>query len=314
LTALLAAVGGLCLATQPPIQEEFVPDQVRAASAAVAVIGSTHPLAAVGMLTRGTETSIWNAEPPLPGAKAKSADVAPLIETDLLVKVRDKEPIADLADNPDEVRAYNYVMATASRVPDEIMLKNARRDLTYVHLFEDTEEYRGQLIYLEGYLKRLVRFEPSRQLKKEGIKDHYEGWIIDRRYDRQSLSHCLLFTELPPEIKPGENLDTLVRFAGYLFKRYRFRAGTAVRDAPLLMGRSISVLREERSASNTNASQQGFLVAFVVIGGITAGVVAGLAVWYRRTDNRIRERLARVRPPAFDSPEGREHTNGHYSR
>ncbi len=308
LAAALGVSGGRGLGQDRPHDDfRFTPDEVRAAAAATAVVGMRDPLAASAALARGVETSMWTVQPAVPPPAPPTSGLAPVLDAEVLAGVEDRTPVADPNVNPDEVRAYNYVLATASRTPFEALLKSARRDLTFVHLFEDTAELRGQVVYLEGDLRRLVRFEPSRALKKEGVKDHYEGWIYDRRYGGRTNFHCLLFTELPPEIKPGEDIDYPIAFAGYLFKRCRFRTGNRIDDAPLLMGRTIRLLRDERrDLPASGAMRQAFLTGFVVLGGLTAAVVVGLTWWYRRNDSRIRQRLARVRPVEFGEPGGRD--------
>lgn len=316
--ALGLAVAGATAAdqTQPTlpsgVQEQFLPDNVRAAAAATAVVGVGFPPTVAGVLVRGHETSAWLVEAPASPARP-SPDVAPVLDPEVLANIDDRAPIADPDVNPDEVRAYYYTVLAASKTPTEELFKKARRDLNYVHLFEDTKEYRGQLVYVEGRLKRLWRFEPNRQLKREGVKDCYEGWMINARYEAQALSHCVLFTELPPGVKPGENVDYPIRFAGYLFKRYRVRSGKTAFDAPLLIGRTVELVSERPASSGAAEARQGFLIAFVAVVGSTAAVIVGLAWWYKRNDQRIRQRIAQARPPDFGENADQVPTNGRVS-
>jgi hypothetical protein len=167
------------------------------------------------------------------------------------------------------------------------------------------------LIYLEGQLKRLWRFEAPRHLKKQGVPVYYEGWMFDKRYEGQPVRHCLVFSELPDGIKIGDDVDYPIAFAGYLFKRYRVRAGKGVFDAPLLIGKTITLLPEQDSGPTTGEMRTGFLVAFFVIGGGTVALLVSLAWWYRRHDTLVRERLARSRPVEFNLPEDWSSPNGH---
>lgn len=304
-------VTGQSPADKSALQEQFLPDRVRAAGAAATVVGMNHPAAAASALIRGQDTSAWLVEPAPPAAEVRPRDGAPVLEPDLLAKVEDRKPLADANDNPDEVRAYYYVVLTARQTPFEVLLKDARRDLSYAHLFEDPEELRGQLVYLEGQLARLRRFDPPKALQMEGVKDLYEGWIFDSRYEGQFQSHCLVFTELPAGIQIGENIDYPVCFAGYLFKRYRVRNPRSVFDAPLLIGRTLQLMpATQATGASTGQMRQAFVIAFLIVGGATAGVIVGLAWWYRRSDRQVQQRLAQARPLEFGEHAEDRPTNG----
>lgn len=306
-----AVIGaGTLGAAQPPVEEQFLPDQVRAASATVAVLGVANPVGTLGVLIRGTDTSAWTVEP-ITSVPPRTTDEAPRLDPEMLDRVRDRVPLADINNEPGEVAAYYYAMTVAHKTPVDALFKTARRDLTYIQIFDEPEVHRGQVIYLEGDLKRLWRFEPADRMKKEGVKDHYEGWIFDRRYPGQPARHCLIFTELPEGIKPGENLDYPVKFAGYLFKRYRVRDAKPAFDAPLLIGRTILLDTKFRPDGKTEEVKQSFLNGFFLVGGITLAFIVGLGLWYRHHDQAVRRRLAGVRTVEFTEPEARGSSNGH---
>src|SRR5206468_719352 len=106
----------------------------------------------------------------------------------------------------------------------------------------EAAKYRGEVVRIEGRLKRVRDLGPTPALEADGIKHLYEGWVFSESY--REYSHCVLFTELPPDVPVAEQLDKRVSLEGYFFKVYRFRAGDSVRKAPLLIGRTIATLKK----------------------------------------------------------------------
>src|SRR5205085_9150846 len=109
----------------------------------------------------------------------------------------------------------------------------ARTDLTFGHfLSADAAKCRGDVVLVEGRLKRIRDIKPTTVLAADGVKHLYEAWIFSDVY--REYAWCVLFTELPPGIAIGEQLDLPVSFAGYFYKIYRYTAGDGARRSPLL--------------------------------------------------------------------------------
>ncbi len=301
LLIMLLAVAGKTGQDRRPGEELFLPDAVRAAAATAAAAAMVQPLAAAGLICCGGDTAVWDIEPPASVPSASVTRGAPVLEPAMLAHVEDGKPVADINDNPEEVRAYYYALGAAHQTSADVLFRHARHDVRYVHLQEDPQDHRGQLVHVEGYLRRLERFEPRKALKEQGVRDHYEGWLFDRRYPGESALVCIVFTELPPEFAVGDRPDYAVAFAGYFFKKYRFRSGAGFHEVPLLLGRTIRPVPEPASAGTD--MRQSVWFALLLLGGVTAALILSLGLWFRRSDRQVQARLARIRSVSLDQPD-----------
>ncbi len=213
----------------------------------------------------------------------------------------------DLADSPAdqmEERAYDEVLRHARQFTVAELEANARRDIAPKDLYQNGRaSYKLELIYFEGWLRRLRRAEPTEILKASGIPDVYEAWIFP---DGNIDPICVFVTELPPglapQARPTDTMNRWVSIGGYYFKTMRYESNQISREtkgehvtrrAPVLMGRSLTVLDDPESAGA--AWRQSFLP--LVIGGAAAMALAilGLSWYFRRGDAAIRKELDRNR-------------------
>jgi hypothetical protein len=96
------------------------------------------------------------------------------VNRDLLRRVEDDAPVRNAADNHDEALAYEYLFHYAAQVPLDALRQAARHDLTFAHLFgPERYKYRGELVHVEGRLKRLPR--PVRSLGVPGVGRRQPG-------------------------------------------------------------------------------------------------------------------------------------------
>ncbi len=272
-------------------------DLARAAAAAVSVLAMSSAPGAIGVLCAGRGTSMWDGlvlGVPEPVGQRHAAS---RIDPDLLRGVEDRAPVRSLQENPDEVQAYIYLLVQARATSAQALGAGARRDLTYAHLFEEPAKYRGQIVHVEGRLKRLRQFDAPAFAAQQGVPHVYEGWVFADISSRHP--YCVLSTDLPAGIQVGERIDYPVVFDGYFFKRYRYQSDRGWQDALLLIGRTLLLGRDPpASASETsvaNALGPGVMGLIVA----TLGVAVGLGWWYRRNDRLVRLRLAKTRVVRF---------------
>jgi hypothetical protein len=298
--SVLLVVALPLLAQQPQgeVAERFLLDEAaRAAAAAASLVGMGDVPGAVGLLYAGRGTSIWEGATPQSVVVRSPNLSAPRVDPDLLAGVEDQAPVRSADQNPDEVRAYIYLLVQAHATSAEAFARSARRDVTYAHLFEEPGKYRGQVVHVQGRLKRLRRFDAPAFAAHQGVPVIYEGWIFDDLYHRHPF--CVVVTDLPPGISVGERTDYPVSVDGYFFKRYRYKAGEGWRDAPLLIGRTF--LTQPASVAGGNEWSATNDLAPAILGLLAASVllVLGLGWWYRRSDRRLRSRLAVARGVSF---------------
>jgi hypothetical protein len=245
------------------------------------------PLACLAVLQAGDELNCWTLVDtsrfrPFPNA--------------WLDWITDGKPI--LADRL-EADAFARTLVLAQWTDTAVLDKAGRRDLTYVQLFRETPKYRGQVVRLEGRMKRIRRDdEPPEKAREAGVSHLYEGWMFNDDFGVNPV--CCLFTDLPDGLRVSEKMEERVEFAGYLFKRYRYKAVDTPkagqwREAPLLIGRVVAVF--PRATDTSNEWSWLLLSAFLAVIGGTVVFVVLLTLWLRRDDARVRRRLAALAPP-----------------
>jgi hypothetical protein len=237
----------------------------------------------------------WAVEPP--------AGLPDGVDREILAGVEDRAPVRSANENYYEAQAYGYLLVKAHNTPGSLLEKAARRDLSFVHLFEEPEKHRGKLIHLEGRLKRLTHFDPPQLTLKEGVQTLFEGWVFTET--SYSNPYCVVFSELPTALHPGEKLEDHVTFDGFFFKRYRYKAADGHwRDAPLLIGKELKPAQAALSSQNYPAHWFSglFLPGFLAVLATTAALTLCLAWWFRRGDRGVQARLHRLTEPAFFDP------------
>jgi hypothetical protein len=282
-------------AAQPPRPNPvFLDDLSRARLAAAIAVALHDPIASSSVLAYGQHTQLWEATPLEGPPKTPLSDKAAPIDPDVLIGVEDREPVRNAAQNLNEYQAYTYTLLQAHKTPAAALAKAARHDLSYVHLMEEPAKHRGQIVHIEGRLRRLLKFDTNRTATREGLPTMYEAWIFPEEV--YSDPYCVLISELPRGISPGERLLVPVAVDAYFFKRYRYRAKDRVRDAPLLIGRTLTPLVAETPAAPVDPSiPHGLLWSFLSLVGLTFVLGIGIALWFRRGDRQVRQQLDRHR-------------------
>jgi hypothetical protein len=233
----------------------------------------------------------------------QAADPAAKFQIDkdrlIFAGIKDDERVLSESENNDEFLSFNEVFATAHQFSASELEAHARRDVSYRDLMSKTrDEFKLDLVYLEGRLVRVLRREPTPTLAAAGISAFYEGWLVPKD---EAEPVCIVFSELPPEITPAKELvpPPRVQFAGYVFKVMRYEAQPdftdpdrgKMRRAPLLIGKSVTVV--PTPVRSPGADWHGTFVPALLIGlGGLSAIGFGLAWWYRRGDRAVRAVLA----------------------
>jgi hypothetical protein len=287
-----------------PLTQRYSRIPLGAASAVLAGFPNGLPapgLAAVlgefGTLVTGDYLGCWALQ---------DTDVFRNLPDGVLRVVRDN---TGLSTGTPEAESYDFVVVRAFYTSARAFAGAVRHDLTYTHLMEDSERYRGEVVRVEGLLRRINRHPPTWRADNEGgVRDLYEAWIFPESLGAHP--YCVLFVEWPAGLprdvlgKEKINQPPTVRLDGYFFKRYRYDAAKngGTRDAPLVIGHTLVVLVRPDELAETKSYVKSLVVVFLVlVAGVLFGVL-GLTYWYRRNDNAIRRRLLQARAPEFILP------------
>jgi hypothetical protein len=265
-------------------------ERMRAAAGAGGAVGVAEPLTAAALLQAGKGFSLWTALQENPSAE--DSKVPPLVN---LESVKDETPVR----SGEEGLAFCEALVKAHQTSNQAFRNSVMRGLTYANLYRESKLHRGKVVHFEGQLRRLVRLEPPEETKLDGVTDQYEGWLFIPDYGANPV--CIVFTELPAGLEPGDKLNALVSFDGYFFKKYRYKAADTWRDAPLLVGHTITVVQAQ---SKSDAEEGGFFSGFaaitflVLLGGVFFLAIA-LTMWYRRSDRLVQTRLSNAQASSF---------------
>jgi hypothetical protein len=163
-------------------------------------------------------------------------------------------------------------------------------------------------VYVRGRLIRLVKQEPTDRLTAAGVPAVYEGWLVPDGEPRGNPM-CVVISDLPPGLEPNRLMSVPVRFAGYSFKLMRYESGeqdpknpkkNVTKRAPLLIGRSVSVLGEAEDTGGWPTFVTGVIGTVVVL----AGAALGMGWWFRRGDRQARAEIEATRKNPFGETTG----------
>lgn len=255
------------------------------------MVGAGQPLTVAALLQGGRGFSLWSALP----VDTESSDtrVPPLVN---LESIKDETPVR----SGEEGLAFCEALVKAHKTSNQVFQNSATRGLSYANLFLEPTLHRGKVVHFEGRLKRLIRFEPPEETKLDGVTDQYEGWMFNP--DTLGANPvCVVFTDLPAGLEPGDKLDVRVGFDGYFFKKYRYKGADTLRDAPLLIGHTIIV---KQIPAKTDAEEGGLFssfmaVTFMVLLGCVFFLAFALTMWYRRSDQQVQQRVSNAQASTF---------------
>ena len=176
----------------------------------------------------------------VPGPNETDPDELAKLQTNLKA-VQDRHRLQDF-----EMSAYWQLMRWSRTRPFAELEKLSRRDVPYSHLWEEPELYRGQPMRLKLHLRRVLKYEPSKN--PQDLKVTYEAWGWTE--DSRSFPFCVVFPDKPDNLKVGTDVEGDIVFVGYFLKWMSYDAFDTKKNAPLLIGRVRPATRTAGAASN----------------------------------------------------------------
>jgi hypothetical protein len=213
-----------------------------------------------------------------------------------------------------------YANRTAPEALDRAAL---RRDDMWAQIFTTPKKYRGEVVHLEGKLRKLRQFEAHSMAVQGGALQYYEGYMEVGATQDDPL--FIQITELPPGLKTGDNLDVPVGISGYFYKVFRYQGVDTKRTgkdrkAPLVIGRTVTLLGPAPAAApedTANAPDWSIWLGPLFFGviGLTVALLFSLGYWFRSGDRRVHGRLSAARygdfvPPPADASGGEPGSGG----
>jgi hypothetical protein len=186
------------------------------------------------------------ARPDAPPDTPASTDGGATLNLALVERVRDNT----LGLQPEDRPAYFYALWLCEQLAPDVISRyaaefRAQRQALYpkyanrpaaefpvfVDVFQHPIEYRGRPVSMQGYFRKLVKYDPGPN--DLGVKEVYEGWFYSD--DSQTNPAVVIFTGKPEGLLIGGDITEEVRFSGYFLKLYGYDAQDTTRRAPLFL-------------------------------------------------------------------------------
>jgi len=168
--------------------------------------------------------------------------------------------------------------------------------LTRGDLMNQSARLRGQVVRGQGIVRRIRRLEPLGDAVKLGVPELYEAWIFQDLYGANPI--CVVVPSLSAGLRPAENLQRPVQFAGYFLKAYRYQTAQTVqgkpveRECPLLVGPGLMGLPEPAKPSADMGNWPKTLLGTLLgVFAVAITLVWAMTWWTRRGDRLVRARL-----------------------
>ncbi len=217
----------------------------------------------------GTFHSPPQAEPADTSAAAEG--YFPGVEPKYLAEVRDDTPFRYA-----ERHAWFNLLDVLNRTKQSELRGAAIGQATFAQLFQQPDDYRGELVTIRGVVRRAHRL--STPENDVGIETFYQLWISpDDHRSSPIVVYCL---KLPSGFPLGMDLREDAQITGFFFKRWAYKAADMVRTAPVLAAKTLAWQQPVESSKPPSTDP----ITLGAIVGVSA-LASGIALFFvlRRT-------------------------------
>jgi hypothetical protein len=243
----------------------------------------------------------WQEPPPLPENRPDPSD-DDLAQEMVRREVRfDKSGLLRVKDNTLGIRreegdVYFRLLDHARHVPTEALDRAGAKDVLYINLMTQPEKFRGDPITIHGDLWRLYEFQAGPN--PYGLKTLYEAWIFTG--DSSNHPYRVVFSHLPKELEPGDNLRKPVKATGYFFKREGYASGGGMHVAPTLLAKRVDLYRPPDAAPSTDAIVPYMIGVISAVGLAFLVTLVSFVISDRRAARAALQREMNAPRPSFD--------------
>lgn len=157
------------------------------------------------------------------------AIAGPLTEADL-ASVCDDEPF-----RVGEQAAWFKLLDQLQETDSATLSEQSTGPVTFIQLYRQPREYRGELITTSGTLRRSEQIAaPKNDL---GIESYYRTWLSPK--DNPTNPIVVYTLTVPDGFPEGMTIEEPVELDGYFFKRWPYAASDTVRSAPVVLAKSL---------------------------------------------------------------------------
>jgi hypothetical protein len=213
------------------------------------------------------------------------------VEEEYLRSVRD-----DTVFRGAEYDAFFHLLKILDDTEESTLQQASLGPTAFVQLYQQPDQYRGQLVSTKGTVHRVVEFPAARN--DYGIEKYYQVWL--QPHDAPGNPLVLYVLQLPEGFPVGMQVRETIACHGFFFKRWAYPAKDAIRSTPLLLART---LHWEKPVAAKPVAVTPLTIAGIISGAL---MIAGVTVWFAlRGGQSPRPYASRsaARPSTFTPPE-----------
>jgi hypothetical protein len=210
---------------------------------------------------------------PVPDARKQ---LFPGVRPEWLATIRD-----DTVLRGTEHEALYSLLAILASADERALAAASRGPASYLQLFKQPDEYRGELVTLSGTVHKAVYREAA--ANQQGIKGFYKLALQPDDHPAGLIFvDCL---ELPEGSPTGERVRFEVELVGLSYKRWAYAAQDGIRTAPLLLAKTVT-WTDAPAASAAPPTPWPGLAASVLIAGVACLLAVAWVFWRPSPANR----------------------------
>jgi hypothetical protein len=150
--------------------------------------------------------------------------------------------------------------------------------VTFVQLFQQPDQYRGQLVTVRGTLRRTEHLpSPSNDY---GFRDYHRVVLQPEDNFRHPIIAYVL--EFPEGMPTGMEIEEEVGITGFFFKRWEYEAQRELLIAPVVLAKTVQWMPKPAVTSGRGQRRPSLTIIIAVAAGFT--ILVSLYV-YRRTSS-----------------------------
>lgn len=181
---------------------------------------------------------------------------------------------------------YYHFLDKAQKAPTSQLIRDGRSDITFAHLYrdprEDPKKFRGELIRIEGTVRRALAFDIPENAY--GLEKRYELWVFTE--DSGKYPWVVELTDLPKEFPLGTEIQAKIQTSGYFLKLWAYRAQDGFRSAPVLLGHGLEWTKSDEIRVAFNNQFRWILGGFLGLFGV---ILTVMVTRWLKDDFRMRK-------------------------
>lgn len=195
----------------------------------------------------------------------------------------------------EEADAYYRVLGHIFRLDDRYLDKHARKDILYVNLLRNPDQYRGKLMTIRGIARRISPIQVGEN--QYGIKQTHEAWVLTP--DSGSDPWRFVASGIDPRLPVGEKVAVQIEVTGYFLKLYGYASQKGQHLAPLILAARIKPCVVRKTVPSSTGLEP-YIMLFAVIVGFGAIITV---IVYSRGDRKFKQKMKTDFPDKQDPPE-----------